>query len=1160
MQELLGQKEGAYALPHKRQSVGSPIANNGEMHSSPDAHTSHSPAHLSADGEMHSSPDAHTGHLQPICLQTRSDPQLLAQFYYADEELNQVAAELDSLDGRKEPQRCTLLVSQFRSCQDNVLNIINQIMEECIPQDRAPRDFCVKFPEEIRHDNLAGQLWFGAECLAAGSIIMNRELESMAMRPLAKELTRSLEDVRGTLRDQALRDLNTYTEKMREALRHFDVLFAEFELSYVSAMVPVKSPREYYVQQEVIVLFCETVERALDFGYLTQDMIDDYEPALMFTIPRLAIVCGLVVYADGPLNLDRKVEDMSELFRPFHTLLRKIRDLLQALTEEELHTLERSLCVSQDVELPIRADAQAPSALAPTFSASLPPEEPLSASASNPEAELACSMQYDDQELEELSRMVHRAGDEMSSLLSPPSASQSPAHRPGPEASPRGEASPARARLKSGSDEEERVFFMDDVEVTESPARSESPGGTFELTGNGEGSAQQRGQDSQSGEVGVGAPSLVKEEDRSNNNIEDDKIKLASLVGSTSCSCLDSQLYLDGWEVSVEDAETAEMIAHRTGGMKLSATVIFNPKSPTSSDSAVATQEATGHGVTPLEPRAEGTADNSHKVGTAATNCLLHSCVCCGSCGDSREDAVERLREKCGPGSIISASNPSVSLAKAGDKEPERLDEVWPSSNVTLPAEDASSGQEPKAPASNKCLAHTSGPQVDTASRLQGEGEVKGLSEPETRNQDPEKSSVALGDSAREDMAQTEPQHMSDSRIVSHGQASPSWLFSILILCSLLQLWILLYQNPFLLCSTLKGQRSTAENSCSIWSPRVSEASRGISPTLYFRGKRRQVKGQESQRQCSGHKPHLAPACSPEVSEDKNLLRGSAGDQHWPGYLAAPTSHDQPHPAPYAAASSSKCPEEMGWFLRGAPVDYVFMIPSEKSLKECLARGRRLLQALHTIPLLNSCNISSTAGSSSLDSTRLEVAPAVMPLTPMATREKIRSRFHGSHDLIHRLFVCISGVADQLQTNYASDLRSILKTLFEVMATKPETDDKEKLKKVTQTLRSAALEDCALCQETVSSSELAAKTRDGDFEDPPEWVPDEACGFCTSCKAPFTVIRRKHHCRSCGKIFCSRCSSHSAPLPRYGQVKPVRVCTHCYMFHVTPFYSDKTVM
>lgn len=192
----------------------------------------------------------------------------------------------------------------------------------------------------------------------------------------------------------------------------------------------------------------------------------------------------------------------------------------------------------------------------------------------------------------------------------------------------------------------------------------------------------------------------------------------------------------------------------------------------------------------------------------------------------------------------------------------------------------------------------------------------------------------------------------------------------------------------------------------------------------------------------------------------------------------------------------------------------------------------------------------STAGPCSPDTSSPESAR-------VAVREEMRSRFRGSRDLIHRLFVCISGVADQLQTNYASDLRSILKTLFQVMATKPETDDKEKLKKVTQTLRSAALEDCALCQETLSSSELAAKTRDGDLEDPPEWVPDEACGFCTACKAPFTVIRRKHHCRSCGKIFCSRCSSHSAPLPRYGQVKPVRVCTHCYMFHVTPFYSDK---
>lgn len=69
-----------------------------------------------------------------------------------------------------------------------------------------------------------------SQCLAAGSIIMNREIESIAMRPLAKDLTRSLEEVRNITRDQALRDLNLYTDRMKDALRHFDGLFAEFEL------------------------------------------------------------------------------------------------------------------------------------------------------------------------------------------------------------------------------------------------------------------------------------------------------------------------------------------------------------------------------------------------------------------------------------------------------------------------------------------------------------------------------------------------------------------------------------------------------------------------------------------------------------------------------------------------------------------------------------------------------------------------------------------------------------------------------------------------------------------------------------------------------------------------------------------------------------------
>lgn len=93
----------------------------------------------------------------------KDDTSLLAQFFFADEALNTIASELDSFDGRKDPERCTSLVNQLRQSQDKVLNIIGAIMDDLIGDERANRDFRVKFPEDVLQENLAGQLWFGAE-------------------------------------------------------------------------------------------------------------------------------------------------------------------------------------------------------------------------------------------------------------------------------------------------------------------------------------------------------------------------------------------------------------------------------------------------------------------------------------------------------------------------------------------------------------------------------------------------------------------------------------------------------------------------------------------------------------------------------------------------------------------------------------------------------------------------------------------------------------------------------------------------------------------------------------------------------------------------------------------------------------------------------------
>lgn len=418
------------------------------------------------------------------------------------------------------------------------------------------------------------------------------------------------------------------------------------------------------------------------------------------------------------------------------------RDLLQTLTEDELHTLERNLCISQDVEFPIRADAQVPPTLAPAFPSPLPPEELLSAKAKNPDAELACSMQYDDQELEQLNRMVHRAGDEMSSLLSPPSACQSPAHRPGVEGSPHREASPGSARLRPSSDEEEgRVFFMDDVE-----GAAEVLGSPSGWTGSASADPQERGQDRGRGEADVSQPSEAEEGDLSNNNdVSHDKMWA---LGPNSCSCLDSQPHLDGWEAGMDAAETAEMIAHRTGGMKLSATVIFNPKSAPTVASTIAASDTPGDSVTPLEPTAEGTDSGSHKLSTAATSCLLNSCVCCG--GGREDAAAQSLQDKCGPGSVISASYVSSTKASAkglakGQEEARPVLEV-------LPSEDT--------PTSDKCLTHTSSAQVNTADKSPAAGSGTNPAGQQDRAEPPK----ARVESQQGEAAEEEPQCLSGSR------------------------------------------------------------------------------------------------------------------------------------------------------------------------------------------------------------------------------------------------------------------------------------------------------------------------------------------------------------------------------------------------------------
>eukprot|EP00929_Paragymnodinium_shiwhaense_P105684 TRINITY_DN7073_c0_g1_i1.p1 TRINITY_DN7073_c0_g1~~TRINITY_DN7073_c0_g1_i1.p1 ORF type:complete len:1332 (+),score=371.39 TRINITY_DN7073_c0_g1_i1:147-4142(+) len=57
------------------------------------------------------------------------------------------------------------------------------------------------------------------------------------------------------------------------------------------------------------------------------------------------------------------------------------------------------------------------------------------------------------------------------------------------------------------------------------------------------------------------------------------------------------------------------------------------------------------------------------------------------------------------------------------------------------------------------------------------------------------------------------------------------------------------------------------------------------------------------------------------------------------------------------------------------------------------------------------------------------------------------------------------------------------------------------------------------------------------------WVANEAVTACMGCQKVFTVVRRKHHCRSCGGVFCAACAPKPPAFLR--STRHLRQCSTC---------------
>lgn len=71
----------------------------------------------------------------------------------------------------------------------------------------------------------------------------------------------------------------------------------------------------------------------------------------------------------------------------------------------------------------------------------------------------------------------------------------------------------------------------------------------------------------------------------------------------------------------------------------------------------------------------------------------------------------------------------------------------------------------------------------------------------------------------------------------------------------------------------------------------------------------------------------------------------------------------------------------------------------------------------------------------------------------------------------------------------------------------------------------------------------------------PVWVPDSLARRCMRCGEPFSLWRRKHHCRLCGSVFCTPCCSSYVLVRGTGttaQGTRARACLTCYYASLAP--------
>ena len=127
------------------------------------------------------------------------------------------------------------------------------------------------------------------------------------------------------------------------------------------------------------------------------------------------------------------------------------------------------------------------------------------------------------------------------------------------------------------------------------------------------------------------------------------------------------------------------------------------------------------------------------------------------------------------------------------------------------------------------------------------------------------------------------------------------------------------------------------------------------------------------------------------------------------------------------------------------------------------------------------------------------------------------------HNLLHALFIAVSRVADQLQSNYPRDYRAIMKQAYAFYSTEMDSElmnaaiNRKNFLEAPSDTFTFDLSISSLINQQ-STLHILVLCNDIIVVFTSRWVDDNDHPNCHRCKDKFTFFRRKHHCRSCGQV------------------------------------------